>query len=85
MGAEEGGKHQRLIIDERITLRVSRYRQLRSLSDPRFALLPVYVHPFRRIERVPFLQLELLRATRNQRIWDTSALKARTHPTLGKD
>jgi hypothetical protein len=84
MRAEEGDKHQRLIIDERNTLRVSRYRQLRSLSDPRFALLPVYVHPFRRIERVPFLQLGLLHATRNQRIWDTSALKARTHPVLGK-
>jgi len=84
MGAEEGGKPQRLIIDEKITLRVSRYRQLPSLSDPRFALLPICVHPFCRVERVPFLQLGLPHATRSQRIWDTSGLKARTHPVLGK-
>ena len=84
MGAEEGGKHQRLTIDEIITLRVLRYHQLRSLSVPRFALLPVYVHPFRRDKRAPFLQLGLPHATRNQRISDTSGLKPRTHPVLGK-
>ena len=68
MGTKGSGKHQKQVIDERITLRISRYHQLRSLSELRFALLLAYVHPFRCVERVPFLRLGLLHATRNQRI-----------------
>jgi hypothetical protein len=86
MRAEEGGKHQRLRVEERITLNASRYDQLRSLSDPVFALSPlVYLPSFHRVEQVPFRQLGLPHATRNQRIWDTSGLKAQKHPELGKD
>ncbi len=85
MRAEESVKYQRLGIDERITSSASRYRGFHLLSDPRLALLSLHVPPFRRAEQVPFLRLGLPHATRNQRIWDTSGLKAQTHLMLGKD